>query len=102
MRLPKGSSTFWPIGLPQKGSDGTVTLNIRPDLFWAGIAKLGIRHIIFLGSDAAAKAGCAGIPSSHGCLILTTQEDINSFADAQAMNTAKNIIKNWIWTLPGA
>ncbi len=101
MRLPKGSSTFWPIGIPTKGSDGSITLDIRPDLFWAGIAKLGIRYIIFLGSDAAAKTGCAGIPSSHGCFILTAQ-DINSYADAKAMNTAKNIIKSWFWSLSGA
>ncbi len=101
MRLPKGSSTFWPVGLPKKGSDGSITLDIRPDLFWAGIDKLGIRYIIFLDSGSAAKTGCANIRNSHGCVVLTLQ-DINSFADAQKMETAKNFIRSWIWNLPGA
>ncbi len=100
MHLPKGSSTFWPIGLPKKCSDGSITLDIRPDLFWAGVDKLGIRAIIFLDSGAAAKTGCAGILNSHGCFILTVQ-DINSFADARKLEAAKNFIRNSIRNLPG-
>ena len=103
MRLPKGSSTFWPVGLPKKGSDGSITLDIRPDLFWAGVDKLGIRFIIFLDSGAAAKTGCTGIRNSHGCVVLAVQDiNINSFAIAQNMETAKNFIRSWIWHLPGA
>ena len=100
MHLPKGSSTFWPVGLPKKGSDGSITLDIRPDLFWAGVEKLGIRIIIFLGSGAAEKTGCAGLLNSHGCFVLTVQ-DINSFADTQKLEAAKNYIKSSIWNLPG-
>lgn len=100
MHLPKGSSTFWPIGLPKKGSDGSITLDIRPDLFWAGVDTLGIRIIIFLDRVAAAKTGCARSLNSHGCFVLTVQ-DINSFADAQKLEAAKNYIRSSIWNLPG-
>lgn len=95
MHLPKGSSTFWPVGLPKKSSDGSITLDIRPDLFWAGIKRLGVRCIIVLGDQAAEETGCQGNQRSHGCLMVVT-EDINDFARAEVLSKAKIFIRNWL------
>ena len=97
MHLPQGSNTFWPIGLPVPGSDGSVVL--RPDLFWAGIDRLGARCIIVLGRQAAAQIGCTGSQRSHGCLVLET-EDINDFASAETLSQVKTFLRNWLQRIP--
>ena len=50
LRLPRGSSTFWPTRLPEQERPDTPA----PDYFRAGLQRLEVRFLIVFGPDALA------------------------------------------------
>lgn len=60
LRLPKGTHTFWPIGLPAQDEDGNTYLAVNKDIFWQGLQLLNARMLIIMGSPAARSAGITG------------------------------------------
>ncbi|MDO5484262.1 MAG: hypothetical protein Q4F27_05080, partial [Desulfovibrionaceae bacterium] len=52
---PLGTHTFWPCCLPVAGPDGESRFQPHADAFWSGLAQLGSRGLVVMGS-AAVKA----------------------------------------------
>ena len=59
LRYPAGTHTFWPVGLPARDADEESRSRIeeKPELFWAGVERLGARIVIVMGSPAAKLIG---------------------------------------------
>ncbi len=57
LRLPAGTHTFWPVGLPDRDEDGNAILRPDPGIFWSGLRLLGARFLIAMGSPAARAIG---------------------------------------------
>ena len=60
LRLPKGTHTFWPIGLPALDEDGNTYLAVNTEIFWQGLQLLSARMLIIMGSPAARSIGITG------------------------------------------
>ncbi|MDL2210439.1 hypothetical protein LJC26_06520 [Desulfovibrio sp. OttesenSCG-928-O18] len=60
LRLPKGSSVFWPCAMPVSGADGEASLCPDPVVFSVGLARLSPQLVVVLGERAMADMGLAG------------------------------------------
>lgn len=52
LQLPAGSSSFWPVALPEQGSDEGSELVAAPEIFLAGLRRVRPRYCITFGSKA--------------------------------------------------
>ena len=88
LKLPKGTHAFWPVCLPEADADGGSVLRANPDVFWAGIRKLGARMLVVIGTDAAKAIGlpmtgntfflCSNYRGIHATLIQDFQQFMDS------------------------
>jgi hypothetical protein len=60
LRLPRGSSVFWPCALPGVPAEDTDALRADAALFAAGVARLSPRVLVVFGETALADMGLAG------------------------------------------
>lgn len=66
LRLPAGSSTFWPTAVPFPVADGEPELSADASVFHAGLACLGAKAVVLLGGQSL-------IDSEYGALPLYQQ-----------------------------
>ena len=57
LRLPKGTSAFWPTAAPAEGSDGSTSGVANADVFWAGVALLKPRVLVVFGATSLQDMG---------------------------------------------
>ncbi len=57
LRLPAGTSTFWPCAVPAREDAGPGGIVPSRDLFWSGVQELGARVIVVLGFRAGVAMG---------------------------------------------
>lgn len=93
LRKPKGTHTFWPVGLPQPDEDGNLVIVADKTVFWQGLHALGARMLIVMGSPAARLIGMEGIirplqamKAINGLRVLLTR-DIDHLDDKAFMDT---------------
>ena len=60
LRLPKGSSVFWPSAIPVQNQDGPALMEANPALYAAGVRRLNPQVMIVFGERAIADMGLSG------------------------------------------
>lgn len=93
LRKPRGTHTFWPVGLPGPDEDGQLIIVSDRTVFWQGLHALGARMLIVMGSPAARLIGMEGIirplqpmKAINGLRVLLTR-DIDHLDEKAFMDT---------------
>lgn len=93
LRKPRGTHTFWPVGLPQPDEDGNLVIVADRTVFWQGLHALGARMLIVMGSPAARLIGMEGVirplqamKAINGLRVLLTR-DIDHLDEKAFMDT---------------
>ena len=60
LRLPKGSSVFWPSAMPVLNQDGSTRVEANPTLYAAGVRRLNPQVIVVFGERAIVDMGLSG------------------------------------------
>lgn len=98
LAMPKGTHTFWPIGLPARDEDGNTILALDREIFWQGLQLLNVRMLIIMGSPAARAVGIQGPISPtmpmrpiNGMLTLLTW-DIDDLDNEDHFSRTRNYL----------
>ena len=105
LAMPRGTHTFWPIGLPALDEDGNTILAIDREIFWQGLQLLNARMLIIMGSPAARAVGIQGPISPtmpmrpiNGMLTLLTW-DIDDLDNEDHFSRTRNYLRQTLTPL---
>ena len=105
LAMPRGTHTFWPIGLPALDEDGNTILAIDRKIFWQGLQLLNARMLIIMGSPAARAVGIQGPISPtmpmrpiNGMLTLLTW-DIDDLDNEDHFSRTRNYLRQTLTPL---